>query len=950
MRQLYPGRRTLLSLLAFSSLIPALAGNIPQYAVAKGDASARYAEFTDGTAIPCPWTTGSYALLPDGRTSPNVITDAGYPIGFDFRFGGRVVDCFIPSNAGDIYLGKDNVTYGNGCFCVTMSPIMHGLKAGQISYKVTGTEGSRVLVIQWKNATLNTNSGYVGKYSLQLRFHESDGRIEMAFKELETPSSGNGFGTSIHGWDGRDALLLTATGLDKPVSVSPNYKTDMLTPSSYIKWDADDYDQGYAPVFVFTPESDKTAPKSAPTDLNVVQNGNDMEISCKRAADAAATVVLISEQPFTDADMPVDGETFRAAYLDSNGKQWYPTRLGNAVALTYLNDSEITTVYKGIDAGKTYYVRAISANGYPAYNRTNIAEVVFSASQAAPTSFTAKAADSKTILLNVEAENSVIIAATTEREPGYAKGYNGLFGTPSADAKVGDEIEGGGRVIYVGEAGSFSAVTEANAMTYFRAWTVRDGHLSSTTADCAAAPAVSFPFEPAIENYPQGEPVRGWTTLPAAENPYIPQARNNGTENAVKAVSVNGQRLVLKTPDMQLNRPLKVSFEWAMETVRAAEASEDSGDILLPKGNKPGEFGSGSLDLSAGGSLCRSVSSYDGSMTIFAGDEYVEGSSTFVPFEAEVPQGQGTGALEISFAGDKANTSILYLRNIRVEATGEAPVAPSEAPTDLTVDEDRDGFLHVSCQKGSDAAYTLVMVSETPITAADIPADGVSPAVGSKSGSATVIYWGQDPAVECATTMETLVTGYDCTYHVAAVSAGTAPLFNRTAITQTEYRTLPDAGSPDDMTATYDAATRALGVTATRHPGAATSLLLVSEGEFDGEPEDGRTYSAGERVGNATVIYHGADAAIAASHTLDGSIADPSRLTVTGYSCNSRGWFGSVCATAGVTLSGISLIEADSDLSAAQVYTATGIRLHVVTPAALPAGLYIINGKKTLVK
>ena len=86
MRQHYPGRRTLLSLLAFSSLIPAFAGNIPQYTVAKGDASAKYAEFTDGTAIPCPWTAGIYALLPDGKTTPNVTTAQGFPIGFDFRF------------------------------------------------------------------------------------------------------------------------------------------------------------------------------------------------------------------------------------------------------------------------------------------------------------------------------------------------------------------------------------------------------------------------------------------------------------------------------------------------------------------------------------------------------------------------------------------------------------------------------------------------------------------------------------------------------------------------------------------------------------------------------------------------------------------------------------------------------------------------------------------------
>ncbi len=949
MRQHYPGRRTLLSLLAFSSLIPAFAGNIPQYTVAKGDASAKYAEFTDGTAIPCPWTAGIYALLPDGKTTPNVTTAQGFPIGFDFRFGGTTVNQFIPSNTGDIYLGKDAVTYGNGCFCISMSPVKHGLKAGQISYKMTGNEGGRVLVIQWKNATINSDSGYVGKYSVQFRLYEADGKIEMAFKEIETPDSNNGFDTSIHGWDGRDAVLLTATGLDGKISVSPNFKTDMLTPSSYIKWDADDYDNGYAPVFVFTPESDKTAPKSAPADLKVVQNGNDLEISCKRAADSPSTVVLISEQPFTDADMPVDGETFRAAYLDINDRQHFPTTIGNAKPLVYLNDDEISTVFKGVETGKTYYVRAIAANGYPAYNRTSVADMTFSTSQAAPESFTATASSATSISLECKAENPIIVASTTERIQGYNKGYYGNFGTPKANTAVGDEIEGGGKVIYVGDPGNFRTETEPNAMTYFRAWTVKDGRLSSTTADCAAAPNVSFPFEPAIENYPQGERLLGWETLPFGTAAYIPQSRNEGTENVVKAISANGERMILKTPDLPLERPMKVSFEWAMETVRPPETTGDSGGITLPKGNKPGEFGSGSLDLSLNGIVHRSVNKYEGTMKIFSGDEYVEGSSTFMPFEAEIPSGEGTGKLEISFAGDAANTSILYLRNIRVEATGEAPAAPSEAPTPLTVDEDRDGFLHVSCEKGSDAAYTLVLISENPITASDIPADGTTAAVGSKSGNASVLYWGADENIVCATTSDILVSDFDKTYYVVAVSASKAPLYNREKIAQKEYRTLPDFGAPVNLAATFDSENNIINITAKRHENAESTLILVSEAAFDGTPDDGQEYAVGDALGNAKVVYHGEDAEISAQHVLT---VVPENVTVTAYSRNPKGWYSTQSSSVEIPtkISGIEPVEAMPDIDKAEIYNAAGIRLQISAPAELPAGIYIIDGKKVIIK
>lgn len=940
----------MLSLLAISFLFPALAGNVPQYSVSAGDDAARYAEFSDGTPIPCRWTTGNYALLPDGGTSPNVTTAKGFPIGFDFRFAGTVVNRFIPSNTGNIYLGRDNVTYGNGCFCVCLSPIMHGLKGGQISYRVTGTEGDRVLVLQWKNATIDTSQGYVGRYSMQIRLYERDGRIEMALRELETPSTSNGVATSIHGWDGRDALLLTANGLAKPFSVSPNYKADMLTPSSFIRWDADDYDQGYSPVFVFTPESDTTAPASAPTGLKVFQNGSDLEISCTRGADADATVVLVSTEPFTDADMPADGETFRAAYTDSNGKQWFPTRIGNAIPLTYLNDDAVSTVLKGVETGKTYYVRAISANGYPAWNRTDFAETVFTTSQPAPSAFSASAADARSILLNVGAADPVIVAATTVREPGYGKGYSGLFGTPSPDAAVGDMIEGGGRVIYVGQPGEFRADAEANAMTYFRAWTVRDARLSST-ADCAAAPKVSFPFAPAIENYPQSEAILGWEAVPSSgSTSYQPLSRDEqGTENALRAVSINGERMVLRTPAMPLDRPLRVSFEWAMETVRPAESSEDSGDILLPKGNKPGEFGSGSLDLVLDGTVHRSVNRYDGTMRIFAGDEYLEGSSTFVPFVAEVPQSAGEGRLEISFAGDADNTSILYLRGIRVEYAESIPEAPKSAPTTLAVDEDRDGFLHISCSRGADAAYTAVLVSTKPVTVSDLPADGVSPEVGAKSGKATVLYWGTDEEVVCATTLETLLVDFDTPYHVAAVSASTAPLYNRDDIARVVYRTLPDFGAPSALAAEYMAVEKALDITATRAANATGTLILVSAAEFDGMPEDGHEYAPGETLGNATVVYSGTDAEIALRHVLSNV---PESVTLTAYSRNPKGWYSTQVRSVTVSTleSGVGAITADSDLSQAEVYTLTGIRLRVSTLSDLPAGIYLVNGKKVIIK
>lgn len=931
----------LVALAAFTP--PLLAGNIPQYRVSKGDATAAYSWFSDGTVIPCRWVEGTYALLPDGSTSPNIVKSEGYPIGFDFRFAGTTVNRFLPSNTGDIYLGKDKVTYGNNCFCVSMSLVKHGLKAGEISYKTTGDEGNRILTVQWKNATINQSSGYVGKYNLQFRFHEKDGRIEMAFMEVETPGTSNGFDTSIHGWDGRDAVLLTASGLDKPVSVSPNFTSDMLNPSSYIKWDADDYDNGYSPVFVFTPESDMTPPTAAPANLKVTEDNGNLIITCDRAEGSAATAILYSTVPFTDADMPVDGETFPA------GQE----REGLARPLYYANDAVATASIKDIKEGTTYYIRAISANGYPAWNRTGYAELVYSSSQAAPSILKASSSDTSSISVMCEADNPVIIAATNEHAPGYGTGYVGQFGTPAANAAVGDIIEGGGKVVYVGEAGkSVEIETSPNTLTYLRAWTVRDGRLSSTCTDCSATPAVSYPYAPAIETYPQGMPLQGWEALPAGQGQFIPLPRNEADDLAVRATSGAGTRVTLRTPALPLGRPLRVSFEWAMETVRASESSEDSGSVELPKGNRPGEFGSGSLDLAVGGTTYRSVNSYGGTMAEFAPGEYVTGSSTYESFSAEIPAGPGSGSLEISFAGDKGNTSQLYIRNLLVETIGEVETAPACAPTALRVDEDRDGFLHVGCTRGEDAAGTVVLVSGSPVTAADLPADGIRLTAGTRTGNATVIYSGEDTEVACATDGSTLVSDYDTPYHVAAVSVSPSALYNRTDITQVEYRTLPDFGAPTAIAAEYDAEAKALDITATRHANAEATLILVSAEAPDTAPADGGDYPEGTTLGNATVAYHGADAEIAAHHVL---AEVPDNVTVTAWSRNVKGWYSTqsrtvTVPTVNVSVDGIATDPSLTDLTGAEVYDITGLRLRAARLTDLPAGLYIINGRKVTVR
>ena len=531
MTNIYRTARLALSTLAIA--IPGLVagGNIPQYKVARGGAV--YKGFSDGNKISFTWPGGIWALFPDGQHSFNPRTAQGFPIGFEFRMGGVIYDQFVPDCNGNLYLGSGKVAFNGGAFRVGMSPIAHGILRCEISYKTTGIEGSRVLTVQYKGATLNTTASPKGEYNLQVRLYEADGKIEFAFSEEETTNSNvGGFDTGLRGWDSSDVLQLTASGLDGEVAISPNLSADMLVPETFINWDYTDRDMYYEPTFVLTPVLDTTPPTAAPTGLTVSQSGDELNITCRRGADGDATVVLISESPFTDADMPVDGETFRAAYLNENGKQVIPTKLGNASALYYGNSENVSTVFQNVVAGKKYYVRAISANGYPAYNLTNVADIEYQAPQAAPSAISVEASGPATVNVAVAAENTVILAKTTYPVVGYGMGYIGRFGTPSSGSQVGERLRGGGEIVYIGDASSIDVNVEANTMTYFRAWTIKDGVVSSTWVDAVGVAVPSLPYAPAIETYPAGESIKGWS---ASTGNFISHRRTYDGESVIRA-------------------------------------------------------------------------------------------------------------------------------------------------------------------------------------------------------------------------------------------------------------------------------------------------------------------------------------------------------------------------------------------------------------------------------
>lgn len=738
-----------------------MAGNVPQYTIKRvyttGEdepLGAGWDFFDDGTVITTPNRTNfdpSVFIFADGTESVNGYRGPGFPIGFDFRVGGHIVDQFAVTSNGMLQLGKGNVDY-RGCnialvdkalgyqtnspFQIDMAPMMHGATKGTISYKTIGEEGKRICVVQWRTMIVNETSAVVdlqrAKFSLQIRLYEEDGRVEMAFFGDQSPRSSNGFFTGIHGWDNEDQLIVASKGksITSPVEAKHLSNVSMIEPGTFIVWSDEDYDEESFVLTFFAP-ADTPAPTEAPVDLKVEQSGPDVIVSGKRAEGADATLVVYSNSPFTEADLPVDGTTYRV--IDNTGD--FATQIGNATVIFYQNDDEFNVTIPEVDANSSFYVRAYSVNGYPNYNKENIAEASLVTTQLPPTGFFGETREDG-VVLHWNSDYPVIVATTTEIPMAYYESYQGVFGQPSADVKVGDEIPGGGKVVYVGEDSEFTmpkSQLKANFPNMFRIWNVKEGVVSSTANNAYGVPEITLPYEPEVETWPFGLLPVGFETSNESAG-WTPRYRDYAHDQSLNGTLLSSKNagypisLTLTTPEIPFVKgPASLEFEWALETVRdpaPADPSNPDGPVL-PRGREPGWFGEiptgdPGLHIAVGPmgmtKVVKTLDKYDGTMVEFGDTGYNDGSSSWQPEKVEL--GELSGMNVISFTGSSEKDAILYLRKIKVtQAVGVTEILP--AAEDLSVAAVPGGISLSSSEAKTVAIYNLlgVRVAEVALAA-----------------------------------------------------------------------------------------------------------------------------------------------------------------------------------------------------------------------------------------
>lgn len=469
-----------------------------------------------------------------GHTISEGTVTEGLPIGFKFKYDNKLMDRFVVGVHGYIQLGCGTVNVvdpsdkynvissgaGSDNDVIGITPLlpMAGLATTKISYKVVGEAPNRTLVVQYKDIGVN-NVRWEQQYKavqLQMRLHEDTGSIDIITRDW-CPDNDALWGcyvkVGIKGTDD-DRLMLNKSfsdfTLDTGTMVSIDYSND--------SYPAD------GQTYTFTPPADCSAPAAQPTGLVLNPRSDNVSGSFTPSVSADHYLVLVSENA-TLADMPADGMTYAPG-----------DRIGDAQVVAYDTLAAFVTD-NGLKAASAYYIHVIAANSYCMFGAKYLTDSPLSGKAVtlpeAPGPVTVADAGFDAVRMSVEgnaAGDRILVGVATEPvlDQWDQIQDDGVFGTPDGSMTAGDEIPGGGKVAYIGAAGSDITVggLEENTAYFIRVWSMgEDGICSSTYSHVMTATGGTVPYVPDFSKMPDYDAPAGWET---------------GTDGFVKAKTYNG--------------------------------------------------------------------------------------------------------------------------------------------------------------------------------------------------------------------------------------------------------------------------------------------------------------------------------------------------------------------------------------------------------------------------
>ncbi len=502
----------------------------------------------------------------DGNITFNTAEEVScFPIGFDFNYNGCVMKHFVLTGDGAVLLSEakkittavhtttspaNSLTTkaSKNMLGAIVSDGAYGCEDTEISYTLSGFEGQRVLTIRYKNLGIQSSASdvttEVAKAHIEYRLMEATGNIEMTVSGMKPY---DGADTGKYSWmrigivgDPGDYLFLKrydARGVE-----------DMSTKDATVKYDAENYPPDGTTWIFQAPEPCQT-PAVAPSALVLTSTTTQMKGSFMMG-DADHYLVLLSKEAEL-TEMPVDRTKYRVGQT-----------LGNAVVAAVVTEGSFESADDLTDA-TDYHVFVFGYNSLctagPLYNATP-AMASMKTKPAAPKTITFSNVDKNNMSISVTpmGELPVLLAVTDEQATNKWGEYmeSGNFGIPSGSYDVNDSIEGGGKVIFMGQPAEAVNLNGLVAGTpyYFRAWS-SDGHggYSSTYVDGVAATAAVLPWATSFdEKVGYNANLPGWTKNNAndwaseQDGFYIYSIANDIEDETVGAISW------IETPDIYL--------------------------------------------------------------------------------------------------------------------------------------------------------------------------------------------------------------------------------------------------------------------------------------------------------------------------------------------------------------------------------------------------------------
>lgn len=485
-----------------------------------------YEEITDGTLILKNDSIGAalnaIAFYGSDTTdrATQLTTKAGISIGFDFVFNNTTMNQFVIGGSGFLAFGKDSVTIdpdspyfisntdSEGKYNVVFSirnAETHGNRDTEISYKITGEPGSRILTVQYKNLRFMDmwGSNFLNNAQLQFKIYENSNKIEIIYKDWKNNSSGYiPARVGIKGSMENDFLMVTSTSNSwSDVSAEPD-------PYVNISWNSTCYPADGL-TYTFTACKECQVPTGQPTNLVLTPKTISISGSFDKTATADYYLTVMTTTDNLSAT-PQDATFYQPGDTLGNG---------TVIAFDTLSTFETPETLTG---AKQYYFHVFGATSYcmfgPKYNTTQPLKNQIETMPAAPASLevTENGYDKITLKAMSNAAGDQVLIAITEKY-GYDQNSNiiidGEFGQPTGSMIAGQEIEGGGKVIYIGNAPENLPVEnlDNNNLYHFKAWSLNSRNQYSTVGvNANVLTWGKLPYESKLNQMPPYSAPFGW--------------------------------------------------------------------------------------------------------------------------------------------------------------------------------------------------------------------------------------------------------------------------------------------------------------------------------------------------------------------------------------------------------------------------------------------------------